>query len=246
MNREELLRIYAAGKYDFSELNLSHINLSGTNLTGADLSGTNLTGADLSGADLTGAVLIETNLNGADLTNTILEDALFCRTIMPYGSIKSDSSRILTVQQLLKLYAAGERKFPSIVISRADLRNKNLRGINLFDPKSSDYPIYRSYLLNSDLSDANLEGSLLENISFRKSNLSSINLSEATLRSIDFTDVNLRDANFSRADTERIDFTRTDLAGARIAEHSLYWLITFENTTLPNGKVIVERTFHSD
>lgn len=241
MNREELLRIYTTGKYDFSELNLSHLNLSGTNLTGADFSG-----ADLTGTDLTGAVLIETNLNGADLTNTILEDALFCRTIMPYGSIKSDSTRILTVQQLLELYAAGERKFPSIVISRADLRNKNLRGINLFDPKRNDYPIYRSYLLNSDLSGANLEGSLLENISFRKSDLSNINLSEATLRGIDFTGVNLREANFSRADTEGIDFTRTDLTGAKIAEHSLYWLTTFENTTLPNGDIIVERTFHSD
>ena len=213
---------------------------------GKDFTGVDLSHINLSGANLRGAVLIETNLSGADLTNTVLEDALFCRTIMPYGTIKSDSTRILTVQQLLELYAAGERKFPSIVICRADLRNKDLRGINLFVPESSDYPVYRSYLLNSDLSGANLEGSLLENISFRKSNLSNINLSGATLLGVDFTEANLRGANFLKADTEGIDFTKANLTGAKIAEYSLYWLTTFDNTTLPSGEVIVERIYHGD
>ena len=58
---------------NFSNANLSGLDLSNKNLsmilfTGADLSGTNLSGANLSGADLTNA-----NLSGADLTNAKLD-----------------------------------------------------------------------------------------------------------------------------------------------------------------------------
>jgi uncharacterized protein YjbI with pentapeptide repeats len=53
----ELLQSYAAGKRDFSK-----INLVGTDLLGADLLGVNLTKADLRRANLMLAYLIKANL----------------------------------------------------------------------------------------------------------------------------------------------------------------------------------------
>lgn len=246
MDREELLRKYAADERDFSEFNLRHINLSGADLRDINLSWADLTGADLSGANLTGADLIETNLNGADLTNTVLKDALFCRTIMPYGTIKSDSTRVITTQELLERYAAGERRFPGLVIVRADLRNQDLQGINLSYRDIKQRLKFRPHLPKANLSGANLEGSSLIRINLRRANLSQINLSESVLSGANFTEVNLRGANLLGADIEGVDFTRADLTGARIDKYSLYWLTTFENTTLPNGEIIVERTFYSD
>ena len=52
MDREELLRRYAAHKRDFSEFNLSHINLSGTYLKNINLTGADLTGAKVLEHDL--------------------------------------------------------------------------------------------------------------------------------------------------------------------------------------------------
>lgn len=246
MDREELLRRYAADERDFSEFNLRHINLSGADLSDINLSWADLTGADLTGADLSRTVLIETNLNGADLTNTVIEDALFCRTIMPYGTIKSDSTRVITTQQLLERYATGERRFPGLVIVRAELRNQNLQGINLSYRDIKQRLKFRPHLPKANLSGANLEGSFLRGTNFKDGNLSTTNLFEANLEGVNFTNVNLRGANLLKANLEGVDFTRADLTGARIEQHSLYWLTTFENTILPNGEIIVEHIFYSD
>ena len=261
MKAEELLRRYAAGERDFDKLNLTslgslreeclvdvnfrHANLTGANLIGANLIGANLTGANLTGADLTQAELIETNFNGADLTNTIFKDTLFCQTIMPYGTIKNDPTRILTSEEFLKAYAAGERRFPSIVILRADLSNKDLRGINLIHGNSM-FDRHRSHLSKANLSSTNLEECRLARTNFLGSNLSGANLKRAGLRGTDFSYTNLRGANLLYAETEGVNFTGADLTGAEVDSHSLYWCTFFHNTTMPDGSVIVEPTCYSD
>lgn len=80
---------------------LRNTNLQGTDLAGADLSHANLDGADLTGAQLIRACLRNVTMRGANLTDADLtgseielirdmfEDSIFCRTIMPDGSIYS-------------------------------------------------------------------------------------------------------------------------------------------------------------
>ena len=69
--------------------------LRGRNMRGAVLSGANFTLADLRGADFRGAVLDGACLLGANLAGavidetTVLGDAIFCRTIMPDGSLNN-------------------------------------------------------------------------------------------------------------------------------------------------------------
>jgi hypothetical protein len=66
-------------------LDCTRCNISRANLRGADLSGANLTAANLSGS-----CLIDANLTGAIIANTTnLYNAIFCRTIMPDGSINN-------------------------------------------------------------------------------------------------------------------------------------------------------------
>lgn len=80
MDREELLRRYAAGERDFSGvflrwLDFSDCDLSGINLSNADLESTLWEGANLSEANLSGAFLAYSGLNNANLTEANLSRA---------------------------------------------------------------------------------------------------------------------------------------------------------------------------
>ncbi len=95
MNKKELLKAYAAGRRDFTGVDLSGADLRGAvlsradlfgadlscaklssaNLYGAILNGANLTGTDLRSADLSCANLIDATLSGADLTGADLSEA---------------------------------------------------------------------------------------------------------------------------------------------------------------------------
>ncbi len=90
MEVEQLLKLYAAGRRDFSwadlrgtvlnqaklkEINLYRAKLDGANLAGADLSHANLRGANLSAAVLTGACLRSAQLMKADLSKAKLNES---------------------------------------------------------------------------------------------------------------------------------------------------------------------------
>lgn len=72
-NREAFNRAVACGQRpDFSNHNLSDLDLTGFNLRTANLAGCYLRGADLAGQDLS-----EANLHGASLKNAKISGCLF-------------------------------------------------------------------------------------------------------------------------------------------------------------------------
>lgn len=81
MDAEELIKLYAVGQRDFSDvglcsLDLSDINLAGANLNGARLVGTNLSNANLASTNLSYAYLAGANLSNANLSNANLTSAI--------------------------------------------------------------------------------------------------------------------------------------------------------------------------
>ncbi|WP_299488135.1 pentapeptide repeat-containing protein [Acaryochloris sp. IP29b_bin.137] len=86
---------------DLDRADLTHAKLIEANLGGASMIGANLTGADLTGADLHGTYLDGANLTDANLFEAFigdqeagfayLETAIFCNTIMPDGTIRTDT-----------------------------------------------------------------------------------------------------------------------------------------------------------
>ncbi|MDZ7964838.1 MAG: pentapeptide repeat-containing protein [Nostoc sp. DedSLP03] len=80
MNRDELLKRYAAGERDFSGVDLGRANLYGIDLSSANLSRANISYAKLSDAnlqstDLCQADLSDTDLSYANLSYANLSDA---------------------------------------------------------------------------------------------------------------------------------------------------------------------------
>jgi hypothetical protein len=74
---------------DFSQSTLFHkLDVQGSDLSGANFIGAQLSEANLQDVDLSGACLVGANLHGAIIDDsTNLEGAIFCRTLMPDGSI---------------------------------------------------------------------------------------------------------------------------------------------------------------
>jgi uncharacterized protein YjbI with pentapeptide repeats len=72
-----------SGSVEFFEGDFRGANLSNSNFTGAQLAKANFRGANLSGACLVGASLADAKLGGS----VNLHNAVYCRTLMPDGSI---------------------------------------------------------------------------------------------------------------------------------------------------------------
>ncbi|WP_416233588.1 pentapeptide repeat-containing protein [Cronbergia sp. UHCC 0137] len=142
----------------FINSDLSHANLRGAKFTASELTGTKLTRADLTGADLTGATLRSTkligcNLRDADLTNIkVGERTIFASTIMPDGSMRRDSPKVVNAQELLKRYADGERDFRDIILHRVNLSGVNLRSVNLCGAYFSHVNLQGAILEGEDVS----------------------------------------------------------------------------------------------
>jgi hypothetical protein len=104
----------------------------------------------------------------------------------------------LSVDELKRRYAAGERNFANADLRCAQLNYLNLSGANLGWAKLS----------LANLSGANLSGSDLTAASLNDANLSGADLKGANLSLADFRGANLRDANLSGACLRGTKLTR--------------------------------------
>lgn len=116
-----LLRKYAAGERNFTNLSfctmymkdadLRDINLSGSDLMGVDLSGTNFRNANLTGANLSATNLTDVNLTHANLRNVDLSGATCTRT---------DFSHACLVRSTLTAAIFNEANFYGVSIGVGD------------------------------------------------------------------------------------------------------------------------------
>jgi len=142
MEAEQALKQYAAGRRDFSWIDLSKANLKQANLSGAtlyqaNLSQANLAGADLSQANLNHANLVAANLRGSNLRGTKLS--------------KAD----LSGAQLQGTDLTGAN------LKGANLKNADLSGANLFQTKLPQAYLAEAILLETNIEAAELTEAVL-------------------------------------------------------------------------------------
>ena len=153
---------------DLSGLDLSNRNLSGINLSGADLIKTNLSGSNLIGANLNNADLTEANLIHANLTNAQLSWATF-----NYSDLTSAN---LTNVKALHTDFSNSNLSGAILLSAnlkmAYFKNSNLKNVNLKNTNLRKTNFLTSNLISSDIiideNDISLENLIkLEKLSFK-------------------------------------------------------------------------------
>ena len=130
----------------------------------------------------------------------------------------------LTVDELLRRYATGDRFFVNANLKCAQLGELCLEKIDLSYAKLnlanlSGANLSRANLAAAEMQEANLSCSNLSRSNLVRANLAGANLSNANLRGAYFANTNLSNANLNGADLrganlEKVDLRKTCLDGA--------------------------------
>ena len=241
-NAEILLKKYAQGERDFSDLILNECTLSGAKLSHvilqrASLKVVNLSTANLSHANLQQAVLNVSRLSGANLSRSQLQNAqLNVANLIRAVLVGADLTAASLIRAELLRADLSNATLTRANLQEADLREARLRWARLDRANLSQCNLRNSSLLGADLSSAqlysaalegaNLSGAVLIETELRHVNLQSANLSGANLRG-----ANLRWADLSGANLQEADLTDAKLSGANLMGAQLNGAI-LENTTL--------------
>ncbi len=163
----------------------------------------------------------------------------------------------MTVEELLRRYAAGERNFTGIEVVRASVfieldgyfegvdlsgasfRDGNLHGIarwmqeiNLSRSDLSGLDLAYAHLERAYLSGANLSNVCLWRASLERANLSGANLSGSDLQETGFLRTNLSGCNFTGANIREIYFGRANLTDADFRNCQTLWRVSFAKANL--------------
>ena len=142
----------------------------------------------------------------------------------------------LTVEELIRRYAVGDRNFSNANLRCTTLLNCTLSEINLSFAKLNEANLTKTNLsgaelIGADLSAANLSQVDLSRSSLNRADLSKVDLSFADLRNANLQAANLqeaclyqadlRGANLSFADLRRADLSEANLARANLTNTQL-------------------------
>jgi uncharacterized protein YjbI with pentapeptide repeats len=152
----------------------------------------------------------------------------------------------MDVSELYERYAAGERDFPGVDLSNANL---NIAGLEDYEPGKND-------LSGINLSGANLSGAIIDYVNLSGANLRSVNLTDAILSNVkligadlsdaildyaeigaDLTDANLRESSLEHTMFYGADLTRTDFTGAYFNGIHGKEPVDIWDTIMPDGEV---------
>jgi uncharacterized protein YjbI with pentapeptide repeats len=135
-----------------------------------------------------------------------------CEEFCPVGDGCILEIKVMTAEELLERYAAGERDFSGIKFERSmDLEDTEISGINLSNSTLIRANLSGANLRKANLSGANLGGSCLENTNLKQANLSGVILSNGSLMG-----ANLTKADLSSADLMACGLANINLTDARV------------------------------
>jgi len=135
LDRDELLRQYAAGERDFRRFNLAGAVLAGANLQGAVLQDANLQDADLKGAVLRGADLFGADLRSASLDDAQVEGAdFFSADLRAAGLLGTNLSETSIDHALINLATYHRSRWAPDDLARLESHGMRIENLHEFPP----------------------------------------------------------------------------------------------------------------
>jgi uncharacterized protein YjbI with pentapeptide repeats len=138
---------------------------------------------------------------------------------------------VMTAEELLQRYAAGERDFSGLNLIRLNIGGEYPMGAKLSGINLSGANLSESDLSKINLSEANLSGANLSQCLIKNANLSGANLSGANLSS-----TQISGSNLSSADLTSTNFLHTVMTGVDLTDANLT-NTQFCDTIGPDGRV---------
>lgn len=230
---------------DFSNQNLSGIDLSGAYLEYANLTNTNFTGANLEGAIIVKAKIIGTNFSQANLKdanlgasaieNADFSDADLTNAVLGKANIKRSRfhrSRIVERQDAFLDTQFEEVDFTEAILDKAKFFTSDLSKCCFSKARLPEATFMECQLLDSDFSEAILDGTNLIEVAADKAifnaahmhnvrfvsgcSLNDCQFTKAIATEASFRDASLNRANFHHATISKADFGNADLTDANL------------------------------
>lgn len=214
-----LYKASAAAPLDYSNKDLSYLDLSGIDFKGAllaraDMFGTDFTGSNLKGVNLSGARLDRTTIIRADFSGANLSGAtmLVPAAFLTLGGATAEAPKF-TGANLTRFRVNGE-------YWRVDFRGADLTDAD-FSPHSKRFGdttiavSRRTAFRSCDFSGAKMVRANLSRILVHFSVLAGADLSDADLSNADFSKADLSGANLSGANIAGANFDGANLRGVR-------------------------------
>jgi uncharacterized protein YjbI with pentapeptide repeats len=183
---------------DLSGLNFKGAKLAKSNLYGADFTGANLRGSDMSGTRLDRATLIRADFSGANLTGaSILRPTVYSDLTENIADAPRFAGANLTDIRVMANMSGAD-------FHGADLTNANFTPREARPGQGTITTLAKNMLKSCDFTKAILRGA----------NFDHAVLTFARFAGADLTGANLTDTDLSRADFTGADLTNADLTGA--------------------------------
>ncbi len=214
MTVEELLAQYEIGIRDFSDINMTEVNLSGSKLSQINLAHSNLSIVNLSGTDLHQADLSYAKLNVARLHGANLHEAILHKTILNVANLIRANLSHAQLQQASLIRAE---------LIRADLSYANLMDADLSSADLREATLRQAKLINTNLSAAILQDAVLNGANLTGANLHATDLNRANLSGTNIQGVELRQANLTHADLSGANLSGANLRWANLSGANLCW-----------------------
>lgn len=188
---------------DYSNHNLTYLDLSGLNFKGAKLAKSNLYGADFTGA----------NLRGTDMSSTRLDRATLIRADFSGANLSGASILRPTIYSDLSENLADAPRFAGANLNgirvMANLSGADFHGADLSDANFTPREVRAGQGTITTLSK-----NLLKSCDFTKAIMRGATFEHALMTFSRFNGADLTGANLSDTDLSRADFTGANLTGA--------------------------------
>jgi uncharacterized protein YjbI with pentapeptide repeats/beta-lactamase regulating signal transducer with metallopeptidase domain len=187
--------VAACRSCDFSNRNLSGLDLSHLTFTGANFDNANLDNVDFTGAQLVGVSFGHTNLSGADFSGARVTGSRF-EGVDLSGADVSGAHFVGSMLDAGTLHANGSMRSmigdcAGCSFSNADLHGQDLHGMRLTGANLENADLHATNLRGALLSGANLQNADLDGADLRHADLTGANLSGASMDGTQLDDAHL-------------------------------------------------------
>ena len=245
---------------NFSNMDLTGLNLQGASLSASDFTNSNLSGLDLSETSMRYVIMNGTNLTNTNLAGVDLRGSLALNIIGDpigldptwqklHGFLIGPGANLSSVNfQNLDLRTA---KFTDVVLAAANFSGANLAGVDLSGINLTGVKFNNTNLTGADLSGTTLKNVSSEGIIGLPSKIPSSwnmkgghligpgadlylrDLSGLDLRNLDLTGAILEGANLSNADLRGTTLTNANVAGANFSNANIMNVVSGGLTGTP-------------